>query len=278
MDPKLNLALKLLRECFNGQGTNLSSVKIDFKKNECEIVSDSLTNRFKISMPEMSETSEENMSNMDNNMMSATSDRPMGNMSNMDNMCNMGNMGNMDNMDNMSATSPIETENQMSKELMPGLIHKGGNNIFKTLKYSDTSSIMYSDLLNSSNTSQNTFTPRNNKYSETSSMEQLGGKNSFKTAKYSETSPMEVLRGKHIFKTAKYSETSPMEQLGGKSDSDTLNSISELKDIRANSKKSNLNVDIFKKTQSGGSNNKQNLTKKIMELGINSSSTSSVCE
>ena len=85
-----------------------------------------------------------------------------------------------------------------------------------------------------------------------------------------------------INRSNKYSDTSIIEQteqIGGKTnetDTDTLMSLSELKQ-RKNPKQSNLDMGIFKKVQSGG-NIDSNIKKKMINNGINSSSTSSICE
>lgn len=129
----------------------------------------------------------------------------------------------------------------------------GGNvnnkNIFKSSKYSDTSSVKFTEMSNYSKTSSVMFNDRSDNFSDTSVMGQIGGK---------------------------------MES------DDTLMSISELKDRRkklgskvsssTSTFNTNLNVGIFKKTQtqSGGANT--DLKKKMLEAGINSSSTSSICE
>ena len=114
-------------------------------------------------------------------------------------------------------------------------------NIFKSSKYSDTSSIRQSEMLNYSKTSSVAFNDRSDKYSETSVIGQIGGN-------------LDI--------------------------SDTLRSISELKERKSKSSNTNLNIGIFKKTQTGGSKNDDNLKKKMLEVGINSnsSSTSSICE
>ena len=113
-------------------------------------------------------------------------------------------------------------------------------------------------------------------FSETSNINQNGGNNL-----YSETSSMKFSFNNNfsdtsIFKQNSdiYSETSELKNSlkGGNTEVDTLQSITELED-------SQLDLDIFKKSlnnQNGGfiNFNKQ----KLNELGINSSSTSSVCE
>ena len=233
MNPKLNVSLNLLRDCFKFSDTDLSSVKIDLNKNTCEVLVNGSTKSkiFTISknVP-ISDTSEMDIESF---VPSTTSDmqdiKPI-KRANLDYSETSDMLDNMSNM-NLSATSDNNNPKQN--------ILKGGKQIFKTLKYSDTSSVMLTELSNYSNTSQNTFTLGNNKYSE----------------------------------------TSPMEQLGGKAvDSDTLNSISELRERKSNSIKSNLNIDIFRKSLKGGSVGNQDLSQKLAELGINSSSTSSICE
>jgi len=127
--------------------------------------------------------------------------------------------------------------------------------------YSETSA-MNQNGGNYSETSSIRF-PLKHNYSETSAMNQNGGN-------YSETS--ELTQNSDIF-----SKTSELKNnfKGGNYNynNDTLQSITELED-------SQLDLDIFKrsyKKQNGGSydiNNKQNLN----AIGINSSSTSSICE
>jgi len=111
---------------------------------------------------------------------------------------------------------------------------------------------------------------------------QMGGMNKsiFKSLKYSETSEI-----KFNDKSEKYSETSilDLEQMGGNyEETDTLRSISEIKDrkIKKLNNSSKLDIDIFKRSQLGGSQNNINLKKKMLELGIksNMSTTSSICE
>lgn len=128
-------------------------------------------------------------------------------------------------------------------------VHIGGNNknIFKSSKYSDTSSVKLTEMSNYSKTSSAMFNDRSDNFSDTSVIGQVGG----------------ILDS-----------------------TDTLMSISELKDRKKKlgstvssstfTFKSNLDLGIFKKTQSGGSNS--DLKKKMLEAGINSSSTSSLCE
>jgi hypothetical protein len=120
------------------------------------------------------------------------------------------------------------------------------------------------------------FNPNNNNkiFSETSvTINQNGGKKSL----YSDTSSFvgsfkNNLSETSMFKqnTDMYSETSDFK--GGNSDIDTLHSITELEN-------SQLDLDIFKKhsnQQRGGSLNYNKL--KLNAVGINSSSTSSICE
>lgn len=116
----------------------------------------------------------------------------------------------------------------------------GSKNIFiGKSKYSETSSIGMSEMSNNSKTSSAVFNARSDKYSDTSVIGQIGGK---------------------------AIETS-----------DTLMGVSELKQ-RKISKQQNLDMGIFKKVQSGGSVD-TNIKRKMMDVGINSnSSTSSICE
>ena len=144
--------------------------------------------------------------------------------------------------------------------------------------------------------------PKNDLFSETSDMNDsvvqpvkpvgemnggFGNKNIFKSSKYSETSSVRPEEMSNLSKTSsavfnarsdKYSDTSVLGQMGGGMETtDTLRSISELKQ-RKTRNTSSLDVGIFKKAQSGGSANTNELKKKMMDLGINSSSTSSICE
>ena len=122
----------------------------------------------------------------------------------------------------------------------------GSNSVFKSSKYSETSSAKFSDMQHFSQTSSVNFNARSDKYSDTSIIGQIGGADT------------EI--------------------------SDTLRSVSELKE-RSNkyskSSRSNLDLGIFKKSQShsqsGGSANNE-IKKKMVEAGIHSSSTSSICE
>lgn len=152
---------------------------------------------------------------------------------------------------NQSLQSPAPVANANTNTNTNSNVQTGGNNknIFKSSKYSDTSSVKFTEMSNYSKTSSAMFNDRSDNFSDTSIIGQIGGK-------------MET--------------------------SDTLMSISELKDRKkkSNSKMSsststfnaNLNVGIFKKTQtqSGGAN--IDIKKKMLEAGINSSSTSSICE
>ena len=160
----------------------------------------------------------------------------------------------------ISATSDnVESDqnkaNETSDVKVGGRLQRGGNkSIFKSSKYSETSSAKYTDISNFSQTSSVNYNGRSDKYSDTSALGQIGG--------YGD------------------SDASIFIQNGGEGNetSDTLRSISELKDRKKVSSKSNLDIGIFKKVQqqSGGSTNE--LKKRMMEAGINSSSTSSVCE
>ena len=146
-----------------------------------------------------------------------------------------------------SATSdmPISTE---VKHQVGEVKHQvgGSNSVFKSSKYSETSSAKFSDMQHFSQTSSVNFNARSDKYSDTSIIGQIGGADT------------EI--------------------------SDTLRSVSELKE-RSNkyskSSRSNLDLGIFKKSQShsqsGGSANNE-IKKKMFEAGIHSSSTSSICE
>lgn len=118
-------------------------------------------------------------------------------------------------------------------------------------------------------------------------------KNIFQKAKYSETSSLQQSNMSEYSVTSsdiyngrsdKYSDTSVIKQVGGRSilTSDTLVDISELKQRKSfkSIPTPNLDMGIFTKksqTQSGGS--VDNIKRKMMDIGINSnSSTSSICE
>ena len=146
-----------------------------------------------------------------------------------------------------------------------------GNNI-----YSETSVTMNQNSGSKNYSETSDFNPnyKNKIYSETSvTMNQNGGKKSL----YSDTSSFvgsfkNNLSETSMFKqnTDMYSETSDFK--GGNTDVDTLHSITELEN-------SQLDLDIFKKhsnQQKGGSLNYNKL--KLNAVGINSSSTSSICE
>ena len=141
---------------------------------------------------------------------------------------------------NNSAIKYSETSDILSE--MPKKLSGGSkSNIFQK-SYSDTSSIKMSDMSNYSKTSSAVFNGRSDKYSDTSVIGQIGG-------------------------NVKANEIT----------SDTLMDVSELKS-RKNAKTANLDMGIFRKNLSGGSID-TNMRKKMMEVGINSnSSTSSICE
>lgn len=152
---------------------------------------------------------------------------------------------------NQNLQPPAPVPEPVSNSNSNSNVQTGGNNknIFKSSKYSDTSSVKFTEMSNYSKTSSAIYNDRSDNFSDTSVIGQIGG---------------------------------------GIETSDTLMSISELKDRKKKSGsknsaststfKSNLDIGIFKKskTQSGGSN--IDLKKKMLEAGINSSSTSSICE
>ena len=119
---------------------------------------------------------------------------------------------------------------------------------------------------------------------------QKGGlaKNIFKKSLYSETSSFNQsdmsnysATSTDVFRSDKYSETSVIGQVGGRAIlSDTLDELSELKQRKSLNTISSTKLDmgIFtKKSQSGGAID--SIKRKMMEIGINSnSSTSSICE
>jgi hypothetical protein len=164
---------------------------------------------------------------------------------------------------------------------------KGGN-----LNYSETSDMNQNvSNRNYSETSDVRQNVGNRNYSETSDMNQIIGNQIYSETSiinqnggnqiYSETSIINQNGGNQIYSETSifkknsdiYSETSEFKNSLKGGVIDTLQSITELED-------SQLDLDIFKRSvnkQQGGSinfNNKQ----KLNNIGINSSSTSSVCE
>ncbi len=175
------------------------------------------------------------------------------------------------NTQELSETSPMQTEQeQNNKDLSETSAFKGE-----------------SDMNTLSTTSQN-------EESDNNKTKQVGGsvnKSIFKSSKYSETSSVKPNELSNYSKTSSmvyngrsdnYSDTSVIGQVGGDFEtSDTLRSVSELKERKSKSgSKSNLDMGIFKKSQSGGSKSNVDLKKRMLEVGINSnsSSTSSICE
>ena len=175
-------------------------------------------------------------------------------------------------------------------------IFRGGNNLFES-KYSDTSSQIYNEdeneNENDSITSSYQIPIKNDilsggnnqfksKYSDTSSQiyneDENENENDSITSSYQIPIKNDILNGGRYSKNIRsdmFSETSVINQVNNELEtSDTLRSISELKE-----RKSNLNINIFKKTQTGGTNT-SDLKKKMLEVGIhsNTSSTSSICE
>lgn len=177
-----------------------------------------------------------------------------------------------------SETSDVKQQGGMGSEYNKSLNmnHQGTNG----LKYSETSNMMQDEMIS--------------EYSETSDMSEIpnkmvgGSKNIFKKNNHSDTPSVKMNNMLNYSKTSselfneknnKYSETSMNSQYGGHNNetSDTLTGISELKDKKS-FKSKKLDMGIFKKNQSGGSVDK-NIRKKMMDIGINSnSSTSSICE
>jgi len=154
---------------------------------------------------------------------------------------------------------------------MGGFINESSSDIF-----SDTSIINQNGGNLFSETSAMNNNDNNNKvFSETSAMNENENENENKNKVLSETSAMSENGNNNLFlKNDKinnmYSETSELNKKY--SELDTLHSITELEN-------SELDLDIFKKSlnqQKGGSLifNK----KKLNDIGIKSSSTSSVCE
>ena len=119
-------------------------------------------------------------------------------------------------------------------------------------------------------------------YSDTSSFNPKKSQQKYNNDVFSATSPnIPMNGGGAVFSATSdiYSLTSSLnfknDMTGGNFSSDTIGSISYLKEH-----KNNLGTDIFKKSsQKGGSvGNPNELRNKMKELGIGSTSTSSVCE
>ena len=168
-------------------------------------------------------------------------------------------------------TDPINGQFSSTSEMSDMKNMNGKNKIFK-------SSI--------SNLEKYNF--KNDNHSSTSNLVLTGGNSN--DYEYSATSEIPIMNIENkIFKSSNntkkynlnsdnYSSTSNLNMKGGKvEDSDTLMSITELAYIKNNSSnksKNNLDLNIFKKKfQNGGKSNSQ-----ILDIGINSSSTSSICE
>jgi len=165
-------------------------------------------------------------------------------------------------------------------------IQNENNNIF-----SETSSVTNSfkqnnNIFSETSSVTNSFKQNGGVFSETSSVT-----NSFKQSNgiFSDTSDdnLENSNIKSLFKNSdNYSETSilPISQNGGKinnfNESDTLKSITEFNLNTESETESELDLNIFKKLNQGqkGGMIENNMKLKLKELGINSSSTSSLCE
>ena len=142
--------------------------------------------------------------------------------------------------------------NQLGQKQRQSLSGGNNKNIFKSSKYSDTSSLNQTELSNYSNITPVIYNNRSDNFSDTSVLGQNGG------------------------------------GLDNSENSDTLRSVSELKDRKnkfsnkntTSTFKSNLDMGIFRKSQnqSGGTRSQLDLKKKMIDAGINSSSTSSICE
>ena len=183
---------------------------------------------------------------------------------------------------NYSNTSDMQMSDKSIQNMMGG-----SKNVFKSSKYSDTSSARPNELSNYSNTSD----IQSQSFNKSLPNMMGGNKNVLKTSKYSDTSSAKFNDSfnesinnsntlSNIFNSENniYSETSNLGQFGGNFEtSDTFKSISDLQERKSNS---NLDIGIFKKIQSGGFKNETDIKKKMLNLGINSntSSTSSICE
>ena len=176
--------------------------------------------------------------------------------------------------------------------------------------FSETSSLnQYGGNLSETSSVTNSFKHRVNNFSETSddNLENSNNKRLFKNGgNLSETSSvtnsfkqnggvfsdtsddnLENSNIKSLFKNSdNYSETSilPISQNGGKinnfNESDTLKSITEFNLNTESDTESELDLNIFTKLNKGqtGGMIGNNMKLKLKELGINSSSTSSLCE
>lgn len=158
-------------------------------------------------------------------------------------------------------------------------VQKGGNN---QINFSETSTI--NSMRMDTNFSETSDVVLNNS-------KMIGGmsKNVFQKSKYSDTSSLAMsdVSISNNSKTSsatfnarsdKYSDTSIIGQVGGRANetTDTLMGVSELKNRKT--KQINLDMGIFRKVQLGGSVD-HNIKRKMMDMGINSnSSTSSICE
>lgn len=165
----------------------------------------------------------------------------------------------------------------------------GINDVFKMFNdFNDSNDDKY--INKETNNQETNNQEANNK--KTDGLKEMNGgkKNIFQKIKYSDTSSLNIDEIKNenkynsltssVFfneKSSKYSDTFATKQNGGKYNnftSDTLMDLSEIKNRKNVS--TNLDVDIFKKVQSGGSID-VNIKKKMKDIGINSS-TSSICE
>lgn len=221
----------------------LNRAELETDLNENGMISDtSVLNTEQRAEVPMSETSDNVPNGMVQNGIIPNKKQPLNEQKDVSTTLDLDSLNSMTSENNEAQNSEV-----LNGEVLNGEVQKGGNrkqykNIFKSSKYSDTSSAVSSDM------------SKHSKYSNTSSV---------------------MFNGR----SDKYSDTSVLGQIGGKNmqSSDTLMSVSELKERKSKSS-SKLDVGIFKKIQNGGSKADPDIKRKMMAVGINSSSTSSICE
>ncbi len=174
---------------------------------------------------------------------------------------------------NIESIAPLMSERKLVEQKKQ-VEQKGGKSVFKASKYSDTSSnkMSMNGMSKLSLTSSIGLSEMESDSKFNSGLIMNGGydnKNIFKSQSHKNKN------------SDGYSETSDIGQIGGNMNSqlisDTLVSISEMKGRKSTST-SKLNLDIFKKNQTGGNKLDSDIKKKMIGAGINSSSTSSICE
>ncbi len=178
---------------------------------------------------------------------------------------NMPNIGNMTG-GAYSETSSFNPKMSKNSEVYSATSPNMGNMIGGA--YSETSSFNPKKMNKNNDSITSSYVPMNGggAYSETSNFDPNMNTKQMSDA-YSATSSLANL--------APVTPKNIME--GGNFESDTIGSISDLKNRKVNNK---LDLDIFKKaSQKGGSvSNPNEIRNKMKDLGIKSTSTSSVCE